>query len=445
MKLTPKNKKILVFGGVGVGAALIILIGLLFTMGGTTSDGTGNGANPFGSNGDDTRPITGGNNGTTPGGDRGTGTTTPTNSDAPETATLLQVSTIPVIGFASFGSAGVPFVRFMEAQTGHVYETGLTSVSPQKIANVTIPRIAEATWRKDSMVLQYMGEDNNTVRSFFATLAQNPTPESLLKTLNGFFLDDQSIGATLSPDGERAFTLTRNSNGAIGTVVDRKSHATKEIFQSPLTEWIAEWPGGNTVTLNTKSNQDAVGILFFLDTMTGSLTRVLGGYQGLQTRTSPDLSRILFTSKDLTSNAITTSVLNRQQNTTVPISVQVLPETCAWSRAQANIVFCFAPREIPTVKDIMLWYQGKRSFSDNLWKIDADTGNATLLNIPLITNRTELDAIDPELTADESYLLFRNKTDSMLYAYRLITPQAYVSDPEPIAPVLEESATSTSL
>lgn len=445
MKLTPKNKKILVFGGVGVGAALIILIGLLFTMGGTTPDGTGSGTNPFGSNGDDTRPITGSNGGTPPTGGEGAGTTTPTDSDAPETATLLQVSTIPIVTFVSFGSAGVPFVRFMEAQTGHVYETGLTSVSPQKIANVTIPRVAEATWRKDSIVLQYMAEDNATVRSFFATLAQNSAPESLLKTLNGFFLDDQSIGAALSPDGERAFNLTRNNNGAVGTVVDRKSHATKEVFQSPLTEWIAEWPGGNTVTLNTKSNQDSVGILFFLDTLTGSLTRVLGGFQALQTRTSPDLSRVLFTSKDLTSNAITTNVLNRQQNTTIPISVQVLPEACAWSRLEASIVFCFAPREIPLVKDITLWYQGKRSFSDNLWKIDADTGNATLLNIPLVTNRIELDAVDPELTADESYLLFKNKTDSMLYAYRLTAPQAYVSDQEPAAPVLEVSATSTSL
>ena len=67
-----------------------------------------------------------------------------------------------------------------------------------------------------------------------------------------------------------------------------------------------------------------------------------------------------------------------------------------------------------------IWYQGEVSFSDQFWKIDIQTGNATLLLDPLtVPGGEEIDGIKLALDKDEDYLFFVNKKDSFLWKLEL--------------------------
>jgi hypothetical protein len=425
-----KNKKIL---ALIIGAILILIfLAVLFfltrgngenapTNTATNSDGSAFGA-PSGNN---SQVTTGGNQNPTTENNAGATSTAPH-------AALFQITTTPVVGFTTFASAGVTFVRYIDRATGHIFESGLQNVNGTMVSNVTIPRVENAEWKGDSILLQYTGEDAVSIRSFLGSFQKNTDPDGLADTITGFFIDDNSLGAALRPDGGAVFSLYPSPSGSSGVMVDTSSRARSTIFSSPLSEFHVEWPEANTIALTTKPDQNAMGILFFLNPTSHAVSQILDGVD-LTTRVNSNATKVAYTSinnsKDLNNNSLTFSLFNVASGASKSLSLITLPEKCVWSHLNTSILYCFVPRTVPNGNDQMLWYQGVASFSDNLWIFNTDTGETNLLSVPIIDARISIDAIDPMLSNDEHYLLFKNKTDGNLFGFRLPAGDVEIAAP----------------
>ena len=65
------------------------------------------------------------------------------------------------------------------------------------------------------------------------------------------------------------------------------------------------------------------------------------------------------------------------------------------------------------------WYQGLFSFSDNLYKVNTSTGTTSLIADMNATYSQNLDIVNPALSANEKYFIFKNKTDGTLWSIKL--------------------------
>ena len=91
-----------------------------------------------------------------------------------------------------------------------------------------------------------------------------------------------------------------------------------------------------------------------------------------------------------------------------------LSEKCVWSNKQTGVVFCAVPQKLSGLPLPDSWWSGEVSFIDDLWRIDTETGEATM-----VWDQNDFDMVKMFLSPEEDYLFFVNKKDSTLWAVRL--------------------------
>jgi len=324
-----------------------------------------------------------------------------------------EISSRPSTAGAFVERDGELFIRYIERETGHIFETSVGSFTRERLTNTTIPRVYEALWSRDgeSVILRYLGEDDKTIQSFSGKIAA-PEEGSVSGegSLEGIFLGAQI--KDLDFFGSQIFSLIETGGGSIGVVSDPDDANKNQVFSSPLKEWLVEWPERNTVTLTTKPSSGAPGYLYFLDIGDESLERVLGGILNLTTLTSLDLSKVLYS----TSGSL--RVLDRASGDSISLSLNTLPEKCVWGKINSSVIYCGIPKSLPAGLP-ETWYQGIISLSDDIWKINTDTGQTDVLVRPVDEYGVEIDLVKPSLDEEELYLLFLNKKDSSLWSLKI--------------------------
>jgi hypothetical protein len=84
------------------------------------------------------------------------------------------------------------------------------------------------------------------------------------------------------------------------------------------------------------------------------------------------------------------------------------------------MLYCAVPKYVSGGKFPDTWYQGEISFSDDIWKINIESGSATKIADPISFNKGEdVDAIKLSTDEGENYLFFVNKKDSYLWELNL--------------------------
>ncbi len=313
--------------------------------------------------------------------------------------------------------------RYIQRGLGHIYETPLDTLSESRISNETHSRLSEALWGSGgkSVVIRSFDENEGLIKTrilnlggiitSFARGTSTAQTGDFIQTEQVFLPDYIPFIATAEDGADKIFYLENGNTSSVGSIATFRGVSTG-IFSSTFTEWLPQFPNTNLVTLTTKPSASVPGHLFFLDTKTKATTKIVGGINGLTTLTSRDGKSVLFSeTKDGVPELSVYSVAKKE---IMPLFIQTLPEKCAWSTKESDIVYCAVPQTLPTAQYPDQWYQGLVSFSDSIWKINTITSVAEkIYTLP------SLDVINPTISFDDTYFLFMNKITSTPWVYRM--------------------------
>lgn len=355
-------------------------------------------------------------------------------------AKLIKVSSMPVAGLGVFSKERyvevppvqtegevvapkkqtppktefAPAVRYVAKTTGHIYQTFADKIQEVKFSGTVVPKVHDAYFgnKGESVVMRYLKADEKTIESFVGTLPKEVVGKetSTENEIKSSFLPNNVTDLSIAPDDLKIFYLFNLSDSVVGTTLTFLNGSKVQIFDSPFTEWLSGWPNSNLITLTTKPSFGVPGYMYTMNSAGKNLIKALGDINGLTTLTSPDGKLVLFANDNLS-----LSIYNISTRSVSALGVRSLPEKCVWGR-ESKSIYCFVPKLVPTGRYPDSWYQGEVSFSDQLWKIDAVSGNTTLLLDPTSVPEGEnIDGIKPATDAGEKYLFFVNKKDSFLW------------------------------
>ena len=313
----------------------------------------------------------------------------------------------------------VPNIKYVEKATGNIYQTFADKIFERKLTNTIIPEIYDAYFgdNGNSIVMRYLGNAGNTIETYAGTTPPEilGSDASTLNEIKGSFLPENITDISVSPKKSSLFYLfnaTDNNTAGISSTFpgDKKN----QIFSSPFTEWLSEWPNDRMITLTTKPSYGVPGYMYFIDPNIKKLTKILGDINGLTTLTSPSGKLILYSN-----NNLLLRIYNTDTKNSISLGIKTLPEKCTWNKT-STMLYCAVPNYISNSNYPDTWYQGEVSFSDDLWKINVENGSAADIATPTSYSKGEdIDGIKLSLDDNENYLFFVNKKDSYLWELNL--------------------------
>ena len=345
-------------------------------------------------------------------------------------APIATISKAPVSGLYALArgpknASTSPIVRYVERATGHLYEADLATGRVVRLTNTTIPKIYEALFveRGEGVVLRYLQEGTEVIQTWYGKITppdKNATStDEVLASLQGKFLPEGVSTITVSPGTDRIFYLLPNEAGANGFVAAPNGSGERALLTTQASEWLLDWPVAGSIVLTTKPSSLTFGSAFELSPTSGAFKRLAGDKRGFTMLANPGFTATLVGASTGNSMTLAAQAL-KQKPAPAPIPAATLPEKCIWSKLSPNKAYCAMPKTLPAGEYPDAWYQGRVSFSDNLWLIDTAGGAAhlfiadleALAEVPVDGTRL---ALDPE----ERYLYLINKIDGSLVAVRL--------------------------
>lgn len=397
-------RRFLIIFSIGtVGIALVALVFFLSSLGGDTTQ-EGERRNifdaifPFG------RSDNEGGGASLPGGnDRD-----PIETPVPR---LRQVSERPTAGGHPFEEDDRFAIRYMDRETGHIYETFTDTSTVRRVSNTTIPGVLEMLWvDKSSGIIRSF--ENNEVENFSFRLTGSA---SSTQTTAGVFTGTWVWGS-LSPDKESLLTLWYEDDGSVLRASNPQNENESVVFRSPLRLWIPKrTDGGNYV-----QTAPASGISGFLYRISNSsLIPTVSDVPGLLTLPSPDGSYVLISSGGQNFASLSLIDTVSQERTQLPFSG--LAYKCVWT-SDSEFVVCGVPKTLPAGDYPNAWLEGRVSFTDSLWLINVETSETTELSNIEEEYNVALDVWQPALDETGSVLTFINKKDLSFWSFEVVPP-----------------------
>ena len=322
--------------------------------------------------------------------------------------TFRQISNTPVSGYVVFESGvGSSTIRYIERESGHIFETATSTLATKRLSNTTIPRIKEVLWFDNggSLIMRYLDESDN-IQTFLAKLNKEEGQEL-------YILESEALPQNILVGdifGDDFFAILRVADSSKWRIYDNQGNE-RNITTNPLKEWLPDFWQSNTVSIQRKSSNGIPSHLYFLNTSTVSLEEVLSNISGLTTKTSPDGKYVFYSTS---SGSLTLSfIYDTEDETSSNLSITTLADKCTWS--EDNILYCGVPNTLGNnLPDN--WYQGLTSFNDSLWSISPSTLTTSLIFNPQDRGKG-VDVVNMEI--DNNFLFFINKKDSTLWSLDL--------------------------
>ena len=325
----------------------------------------------------------------------------------------LNPTTIPVAPATEFK----PTLRYADKITGNIYQTEMEEINEKKISDIVIPGTKEAYFTSlgESVVMRYLKQDGETIASFVGslptyTLGGDQAPEEM----EGSFLPDNITSIGVSEDN-RMFYITESEDSVSGIVSNYIGSSKIQIFDSPFTEWLVEWPSQSAITVATKASASALGYIYSINPANGDFNKLIGDIPGLTGKLNSKGNLLLYANSDLGLN-----VMDIDTGYIESLRIKTLPEKCVWSGVD-SIMYCAVPKTIDSnfvYPDS--WYQGEVSFIDQIWEIDIIAGTEKAILDPISVRGGEnMDIVDMKMDSNKEYLFFINKKDSMLWSLKL--------------------------
>ncbi len=314
-------------------------------------------------------------------------------------ARIMEISKVPVAGFAFLGTATSTRLRFLDRATGNIIDASLRG-SLTRRSSTLVSYIRDAYPHENGAVL--LAEENGRLvvsHGTFGTttpdgtaLETRPLPEALSYAL---FANEV---AYIAPRAQGDFALYRGPLGKTATL----------LLPTNLSMWHLYGAYGGRTVMVQKVLDGQSGLARIVDSK-GSATALV---------TAPDLALIPHPNSDafLYSTSENGGQLYiRASSQTKLLPIRTVAEKCAWvpTASSTPVAYCAVPRE--TIFSLGAWYRGEVYTEDSLWRVDA-AGNAAevALGTPLA-----LDVERPLVDASGGYFAFRNSSDHSLWLIRL--------------------------
>lgn len=322
---------------------------------------------------------------------------------------LRKVSEAPVAGagFAT-GMSGVPSIRYLERETGHIYETPLDALTSVRVTNTTIPGVHDAHWINASTTLLRLLGEGELIDNFVGFFTGTSTDQEL----KGAFLKQYRRVALQS--GELIVGALEGPGGVVVESVQLDGNRARSHYSSPISSWIPLASGGKYFVLSAPSGL-ATGSLF--DVSGSHPVRVTGGIRGLLALGDQSGKRFLLSSGG--QNGMRLLVHDALGTRELPLTT--LADKCAWV-PDTDFVLCGVPRTLPGGLYPDDWLLGRVAFDDELWLINIETGTAAVILDPNEVSGAPMDVYKISVTTDGLHALFVNKSDQLLWVVQL-TPQ----------------------
>lgn len=307
--------------------------------------------------------------------------------------------------------------RFMERATGHIYEAREDKMIMLRLSNETIPKVTKTNFLEGgrSMLYEQLGPGGENINSYFAKFERTST------STDDFALNSEpysiiSSNFTSSPK-QNLFAYTIKDNDGSSVFIDNvEQNLQREIYSSPIKEWLLDWETPDKISLKTKPSSGEPGYMFLLDTNSGLTQKILNRIVGMVAKLSPSGERVLYSAND--GNKISMFSKNIETGEISTVYIATLPEKCVFKNEDESIVYCGAQTRIPSGTYPDDWYKGKVSFIDHLWEIN--TSNNLIRNINTFNDyEVPFDMIDLKLTPDNRFLVFINRNDLTLWSIDL--------------------------
>jgi hypothetical protein len=317
---------------------------------------------------------------------------------------LREISREPVAGFYIASSS---VIRYAEVNTGHIYETPTNSLAVTRRTNTTFAGVQNAVWVSENSVV-YQRADADVITNSLVSFSTSSIDQLVVgRPLSGF----RSVA--VSPNVPRVVTTTRSLTNTTVSVTDQEENQRRVVFTSPIKSWTA-FPAGNEVYVET-SPSDGAGFLFKV-LQGGGLEKIRGGLRGLMAVARPDGQ--YFALSTVTEGAIRLEFIDAFASSVGTSPVATLAEKCAWFASAQPLLACGVP-QTPTNVSVESWYMGLRSFTDDVWIIDPIKETATFVRSLEGEAGRPIDIIDPQVSPDGRYFLFKNKNDLSLWSLDL--------------------------
>ncbi len=334
-----------------------------------------------------------------------------------------QISSQPVVNVVQVGDGATSQIIYLDKATGHLYSVGEMGLA-KRLSNTTIPKVLElvagqsgeqlrliARYLKDGRLQNFSGTLRTQTKTEVETETEIETEEP--GEVEGILLTSTMSQVAVSPQQDKIFYLNQSGDGTTGILANFDDTDRQTIFTHPLTEWQLDWPSNSTVAITTKPSSQLPGLLYVVDLQTKNLRRLIGEVPGLSAKVSPDGSKVLYSGSSSATGPFI-ALYDIKQDLIDRLPNRTLADKCTWSKDNITI-YCGIPKTLPANDYPEDWYSGEVSFSDNLWKINTQTGSGEIIFNPELSGSGEIDAVNltPDKTEGALYLI--NKRDATLW------------------------------
>ncbi len=335
--------------------------------------------------------------------------------------TLRLISSTPVGGYGASTTATATIVRWVDRGRGNIYEASGANLEIQTLSNIVVPRIYESVWNKNvtAFIASTLSENSSSVETVYAELQKQIATSSTSYTLKGKSLPEKTLAYAVSPRGDRLVILLDEGGETVGYTSTFGGQSLTRLFSTALKQVVIEWPEESIITLTTKPSSTQDGFMYFINSKTGTMKKVLGPLRGLTTKVSRDGRFVLESHVESASRDLRTSIYTVSKNTSAEVGFKTLTDKCVWGNFYKDVFYCGVPSLLPTGVYPDGWYLGTMSFRDKIWQVNAETGELKLVSALTGQDRS-IDAYKLGLDRNDNYLFFVNKDDLTLWSLDLV-------------------------
>ena len=320
-----------------------------------------------------------------------------------QTPRLIQLTREAVVGPATV--RGEEKIKYFKRATGHLYQIDGEGRTPEeRLSNLTIAGARDAVWSPNK---------NHAVVNFLTDSALKHFALSYLGTSSqGIFLPNEIIDAAFSQKDERMAYLLPTGTARTLFVASSDGSGQKNIFTTPLSQLNLSW-AGDDISIAAKSSGLTPSFVQRV-AINGSSRVIARDIDGLDVRWNAQGTLAVISRTSLRGKNLTIHIMNDKGKIIADLPFATIASKCAWSRLEEETAYCAVPRALPQATYPDAWWQGVVSFSDDLWRVNAATGEADQ-----IFSGRDFDIINLFLSEAEDRLFFLDKKDSTLWTLRL--------------------------